>query len=446
MMATPFIQHPLMAYTFVGCDSHKHSHTLVFVDCFARELGTMTISNIPSDFEIFLEKAQEYLIEGTCFCFGLEDTTHYGRALTSFLLGKGQMVKNVSSNLVASERNAKNTLNKSDYIDALSCVRVLISRFDTLPLARVSDELFILRSLVSRRKAIVKLNISLKRQLHELLTVNYPTYQTFFHDIACKSALVFFSAYPSPSCLNATNVEALEILLYEAAHKSINKEVAHQKAKHIFNSVTHEKVPVLALTKHRDFTISSIIKQIETNLDEIDTIESHLEQLLDILDIPLTSMKGIDVPIACGLINNIGDINRFKNAAALAKYAGIAPSMYASGKSHNEYSNTRGNRELATLFYQLSVTVALLNGKDKNITNPFFHELYVRKRAEGKTHKQALKVVQRRLVNVIFGIMKYKHDYINPPTMYVDERTGIIKEAKIQSNPIKIAATFELSS
>lgn len=450
-MTLPLMQHPLMAYTFVGVDSHKHSHTFVFVDCFSRELGTMTCSNIPRDFDCFLKEAKnKYLIQGTTFCFGLEDTTHYGRPLTRFLTDLNYLVKHVNSNLVASERNSSNTLNKSDHIDALSCARVLISRFDTLPIARINDDLFIFKSLVSRRKSMLKTNVSLKQQLHALISENYPSYQSYFPNIDTLHALAFFNAYPSAHLVKVSSIDQIAQLLNNATGEAMGLKKAQHKATRIYDSVINDQVHIPHHGQHRDFTICSIIRQLSTNITEIEIIESRLTEFLDILDIPLMSMNGIDLPLACGLIDAIGDIQRFKNAASLAKYAGIAPSTYASGNTHKEYANSRGNRALASLFYQLSVSLVMPRGKNNVIINPFFYDLYQRKRTEGKTHRQALKVVQRRLVNVIYGIFKHKHEYINPPKSYVvDNNTGEVTDLPnvpiIQSNTDKISATFKMT-
>jgi len=46
--------------------------------------------------------------------------------------------------------------------------------------------------------------------------------------------------------------------------------------------------------------------------------------------------------------------------------------------------------------------------------NPIFYDYYRKKISEGKTGKQALKAVMRRLVNIVYGMMKYKTEYINP--------------------------------
>jgi transposase len=438
------LQHELMNYTMVGVDSHKHSHTLVFTDCFARELGTMVISSIPSEFDAFLKEAtQKYLIQGTTFCFGMEDTTHYGRTLTHFLLEQKQVVKIVNANLVASETKANNNLKKSDYIDAFSCARILVSRFELLPMARVNDELFIFKSIVTRRKALKKSNHILRRQLQSIITENYPTYQDWFKEIVGQSSLAFLSHYPSPSLLKESSLEALTELLSAITTKTRGKKSADT----IWKDVHQAGVRELPNQSYRNFNIQSMIRQYEYNQSELVMIEEKMASAFRHLDIPLMSMKGIDLHLACSLVNAIGDINRFKNAAALANYAGVSPALYASGSTHKEYANRRGNRELATLFFQLAVSVTQPRGgggaQNKFYINPFFADLYLRKRSEGKTHLQALKVVQRRLVNIVFGIIKYKQDYINPPMLLIDKETGEIVREGLELNENQLTHIYK---
>jgi len=48
--------------------------------------------------------------------------------------------------------------------------------------------------------------------------------------------------------------------------------------------------------------------------------------------------------------------------------------------------------------------------------NPFFYEYYNRRMSEGKTKRQALKCVHRRLVNIIWTMLTNSEEYVNPPT------------------------------
>jgi transposase len=88
---------------------------------------------------------------------------------------------------------------------------------------------------------------------------------------------------------------------------------------------------------------------------------------------------------------------RFSSPAKLARYAGIAPVTYASGKKDMQFSNQRGNRELNSLIHQLALRLVGTPSKDRTVTN-------------------AMKCVERRLVNIVWRMLTYNEEYINPPT------------------------------
>jgi transposase len=126
-------------------------------------------------------------------------------------------------------------------------------------------------------------------------------------------------------------------------------------------------------------------------------------------------MTGINVVTASQMLSCIGDIKRFSTPAKLARYAGIAPITHASGKKDLQFANQRGNRELNSLFYNLAVRVSATVGSTNKVLNPFFYDYYHRKLSEGKTKPQALKCVQRRLVNIIWTMLTKNEEYVNPP-------------------------------
>ena len=397
--------HPKMKYTYVGIDSHKDTHTAVFLDCFFERLGALTFENLPSRFGEFLAEAKGFIIEGTSLLFGLEDPANYGRNLTVFLQKNGQAVKHVNSMLVAQER--KNQIQKTDTIDAECAARVLLSKFGELPNATTHDNYWVLRTLVVRRGSIVKNNAALKSQLHDFLTQHYPNYRSFFENIDSKSALAFFMKYPSPQNLQNTTLEELTAML-ELTSKKVFRE---PKARQILDNIEDTTVPMQEI---RDMAVRSVIRQLQFNLAEMKQLEETMEQVLKGFGTTLTSIRGVDTVSAAQLLSCIGDINRFATAAKLAKYAGIAPVTFASGKSDKQYSNYLGNRELNSLFYNLALRVSMVTSAKRVIMNPFFHDYYHRKISEGKTKRQALKCVQRRLVNIVWSMLKYGRAYENP--------------------------------
>jgi len=402
-----FMNHRKMKYTYVGVDSHKGSHTAVFMDCFFEKLGEITFQNLPVKFESFMVNAEKFMVHGTEFLFGLEDTAVYGRGLAAFLRENGLKVKHVNAFLVARERKNRSVTQKTDSIDAECAARVLLSKFDEMPDVEVEDKYFVLRSLVVRRAGIVKNNIAMQNRLHGMLPDHYPNYREFFKDIDCTTALDFFLKYPSPGTLAGVTVE-------ELARYFISKSRGRtgiEKARLILESARS------ADSEHQmiaDMNLQSAIRQIQFNRQEIVGIEKNMVQFLKQFDCTLTTMTGIDTVCAAQMLSCIGDIRRFSSSAKLARYAGIAPVTYASGKKDMQFANQRGNRELNSVFYMLSLRVIMATGPKSRVLNHFFRDYYRRKISEGKTKKQALKCVQRRLVSIVWRMLTHKEEYKNP--------------------------------
>jgi len=404
--------HPKMKHVYVGVDSHKETHTAVVLNCFFEKLGELTFNNAPSEFEGAIKELGKFKLQGTDLAFGLEDVTAYGRSLTVFLTGKKLVVKHTNAALVAAERKSLNVVEKTDSVDAECAGRVLLNRFDKLPDADPQDKYWVMQNLVVRRRSIVKMNMNLKNHLHSFITGHYPSYHKFFENIDCKTALVFYEKYPSPSNLQGTTVEELAQLLEENS----NKRLRIEKARQILDCVKRDGETKVAYQESRDLAVRSTIRQINFNLKEIESIDNILESFLENFDYKLESMRGIDTVTAAELIAEIGDISKFSTPAKLARYSGVAPVTYSSGKTDVQYSNQRGNRTLNSIFFRLAVMETMNTGKHKRLVNPIFYEYYQKKISEGKTKKQALKCVQRRLVNIIWGMMTHKVEYINPPT------------------------------
>jgi len=413
--------HPKMQYTYVGIDSHKETHTAVFLDCFFEKLGAITFGNRPADFAAFLTQAQAFKQDGTAFMFGMEDVSAYGLALVRFLRASDLPVKHVNAYLVARERNNLNA-DKSDEVDAECAARILISKFTSLPDVEDDEKYLTLRTLVVRRDFLTRCNLALKTYLHSLLTVDFPNYHKFFAEIGGKTALAFFTKYPSPGLLKDTTADELAIFLLEHSGGSLGLKRANEILAAIDTTATHEAYSIYETSrKHeiRSKTIHGTIRQLQYNVDELDAVEADLAIVYRSFNTTLTSMSGLDIVSASQLLSCIGDVRKFATPAKLARYAGIAPVSYSSGKRDTQFASQRGDRELNSLFYGLAVRLILTFGPGHKAHNPFFYEYYHRKISEGKTKRQALKCVQRRLVNIIWGMLTHGEDYVNPPMIAV---------------------------
>lgn len=114
---------------------------------------------------------------------------------------------------------------------------------------------------------------------------------------------------------------------------------------------------------------------------------------------------------AANLIAEIGDITRFPNADKLARFSGIAPVNFSSAGKGTDQKSKQGNRLLHGIFYMLTIQQVQVQKVTKEPRNPVFYAYYKRKVAEGKSKKQALVCVMRRLVNITYGMLKNKTEY-----------------------------------
>lgn len=402
--------HNRQNYLYVGVDLHKEHHTAVIINCWQEKLREIQFDNKPSAFSKFLLEVETYVSDGLSVVFGLEDVGGYGRALAKYLVDHEQVVKEVNPALSFLERKSQVMIQKNDSWDAECVARILVNKFNQLPDAKPNDLFWSIQQLVSRRNALVKAQSALKNQLHIQLNHHYPSYKKFFSELDGKTALAFWQQYPSPSCLEGTNIKRLTAFLLDVS----NNTCSVKKASDILKLVKEDGHTMKEYQEIRDFLVRSIVRDIEFKKKEMKYIERELKRLVILLDYQLETMPGIELVTASALIAEIGDIRRFSNAKKLARFAGIAPVYFGSGGKGKTHKSKQGNRALQALFYNLAVQQVQVAKGSKMPRNPVFHAYYQKKLKEGKTKGQALVCIMRRLVNIVYGMMKYKTAYELP--------------------------------
>lgn len=187
--------------------------------------------------------------------------------------------------------------------------------------------------------------------------------------------------------------------------KKFNKSVPKKKAQEILTAVKNNGWNKTEYQKEQNESVISFITSLEHLESQIIGLDQVLDELIEATGYPLKTINGVDTVLAATFIANIGDITRFPRQTKLAKLAGIAPLEHSSGESQRNYSNKLGNRKLNKAFYCLALT------QIRKDMNPIMHEYYQNKIKEGSKKKQAMIYVERRLVNIVFSIMKNKTPY-----------------------------------
>ena len=158
-------------------------------------------------------------------------------------------------------------------------------------------------------------------------------------------------------------------------------------------------------------SIISTLELIHTYENQIKSIKSEISKLIKRIPNTLTTVNGIggigDIT-AAGIIAEIGDINRFKNASSLASYAGLTWSIHQSGnfKAQDTFLKKNGNKYLRTYL--------VLAANSLRIYNPIFKEYYRKKYKESykHNHMRALILSARKLVNLVFYLLKNNVPYV----------------------------------
>lgn len=246
-------------------------------------------------------------------------------------------------------------------------------------------------------------------QLHEQLCIAYPSYKMFFNDISRPTALYFWSKYPSQKYLKGIGVEDLREELVPISHNRCSTRTCEK----IIDAIKSDKVKENEHQDARDVVTKGIVSDLQHYEKQLQEVDTELEKLYYSLGFTITTIPGVNITTAVKMLAEIGDINRFSNASKLAQFAGIAPIHLSSAGKGIDKASKQGNRRLQATFYFLSVQMIQLSVKGTP-RNPAFRAYYERRIAEGKNGQQVLICISRRLVNIVYGMLKSGTKYRMP--------------------------------
>ena len=108
----------------------------------------------------------------------------------------------------------------------------------------------------------------------------------------------------------------------------------------------------------------------------------------------LTELCGIGALTAGKILGRVGTIDRFRSAAAFATYTGTAPIDVSSGDVVRHRLSRAGDRQLNLCLHVMALTQIRQDTPGR--------AYYLRKRTEGKSHKEAMRCLKRRLSDVVY--------------------------------------------
>ncbi|MGO9104194.1 MAG: transposase [Mycobacterium sp.] len=108
----------------------------------------------------------------------------------------------------------------------------------------------------------------------------------------------------------------------------------------------------------------------------------------------MTQLHGIGTLTAGNILGRVGTITRFRSAAAFASYTGTAPIEVSSGDVVRHRLSRAGDRQLNFCLHVMALTQVRQNTPGR--------AYYLRKRSEGKSHREAMRCLKRRLSDAVY--------------------------------------------
>ncbi len=143
---------------------------------------------------------------------------------------------------------------------------------------------------------------------------------------------------------------------------------------------------------------------------QVKVLDKAIEHQFEIILNTLTSIPGIGKVYSAGIIAEIGDIRRFESHASVAKYAGLVWNRNQSGgfEAQNSRMIKSGNRYLRYYLLEAANSVRRCDSEFRRYYDLKFKEI------NKYQHKRALALTARKLVRLVFRLLKDNRLYIPP--------------------------------
>lgn len=386
---------------YVGIDIAKRKHEAVVTD----DKGDIVVkafsfTNDLTGYNYLLGKIKLVTISREQIVIGMESTSHYWLTLYTRLIKDGYNVHIFNPIQSDALRGMYIRQSKTDARDSFIIAEVI--RFGKYSESNVPQEkLFALRELTRNRYFMVDSVSDLKRKTTALIDQVFPEYEKLFSNNFGVSSMALLLKYPTPEKLKNVSLQSLAKLLSKASNGYFGlgkaKEVK-ETAKSTFGVI--DNCGIYATL------ISTYIKQILFIQEQVKEIDSQIAEIMSELDSKITTINGIGQALGAVIISEIGDISRFQNSDKLAAYAGVDPTVKQSGDycAVRNHMSKRGSPYLRRAIWQASVIAV---GCD-----PMFKAYYDKKAAEGKRYMNIIGHCTRKMISVIFAVLRDDKEYI----------------------------------
>lgn len=334
---------------------------------------------------------------------GFEATGHYWTTLFLKLKDLGMKVSVLNPLEVKAFRNEGIRGNKTDTIDAVKITKLL--RFGDFHETYVPDEqISALRQLTRLKIDLSVMQAQMKQKCLAILDQVFPEYEELFSDIFGTTSRALLSEASTPEAIAALSTTKLTGILRKASRGRFREDKARQ--------IKIQAGASVGITFSLDaFTLSFniLLSQIDTLDERITQLEQEISRRVERTDSTLQSIPGIGPGTAGVILSEVGDFNRLiskDGAEKLVALAGLDPKIKESGKYKGKTKMSKRGSTYLRHAVRNAAFIAVTVSKD-----PMFTKIYQKQIAKGKHMEVALSHVARKMLHVIYALLKNKTIY-----------------------------------
>ena len=345
---------------------------------------------------------------------GMEATSIYGHNLLCFLREDGSLGRfecklfMLNPKQVKKFKDSYSDLPKNDPVDAFVVA-------DSLRFGRIGFPVYMddyrykaLQNLTRTRFYTVQ---SLTREKQRFMNYVFMkcsglAQEKVFSNNYGATALAVFEEFESPDDIVNMDIEELTAFIAEKGKNRFPNpdEIAKAVQAAARGSYRLPKTVNDSINQVLSISVSSM----RAMQAQIKSLDKEIERQFQNIPNTLTSVPGIGPVISAGIIAEIGDINRFEGQARLAKYAGLAWKENKSGMFEGQHTCliSSGNRFLKYYLCEAAFALVRCDTEYKR-----FYDLKY-KEVNKFQHKRALALTARKLVRLVFRLLKDNRLYI----------------------------------
>mgnify|MGYP000405334277 CR=1 FL=1 len=399
---------------FVGIDVSSKNNVVCLMKPDGTKFSTFSVQNNLGGARILSERIVSALdkLQLNEVTIGMEATSIYGDSLVYALREEGSLgryrrhIHVLNPKQIRKFKDSYPDLPKNDYVDAFVIA-------DHLRFGRIASEVYMddyryeaLKTLTRARFYAVQ---NLTREKNRFANYLFLKCSGLAQDSDTKNTsatvLALMERYETADDLAFANLDELTAFIDETGRNFANPV---DKAKEIQRAARDSYRLPVRVNGSVNQAMSVSIATMRSMDKQIKVLEKAIEQQFKIIPNTLTSIPGIGKIYSAGIIAEIGEINRFHSQASVAKFAGLVWNSNESGEFVGEDTHMikSGNRFLRYYLLEAANSVRRCDPEFRRYYDLKFHEV------NKHQHKRALALTARKLVRLIFRLLKDNRLYI----------------------------------